>query len=51
MKKPTTQKFAKLWDTLVSYIEIHYLMGFYPVARRPSPKAVFLADLSDLMTL
>jgi hypothetical protein len=51
MKKPTTQKFAKLWDSLVSYTEVHYLMGFYLVARRPGPKAVFLADLSDPMTL
>nr|KAJ0191945.1 hypothetical protein LSAT_V11C800398640 [Lactuca sativa] len=29
MKKPTTQKFAKLWDSLVSYTKDHYLMGFY----------------------
>ena len=26
-------------------------MGFYPTARRPGPKAVLLADLSDPMTL
>nr|KAJ0217686.1 hypothetical protein LSAT_V11C300153420 [Lactuca sativa] len=30
-KKPTTQKFAKLWHSLVSYTEVHYLMGFYPI--------------------
>nr|KAJ0225643.1 hypothetical protein LSAT_V11C100047930 [Lactuca sativa] len=51
MKKRTTQKFSKLWDSLISYTEVHSLMGFYPVARRPGPKAVFLADLSDPMTL
>lgn len=51
MKKPTTQNFAKLWDSLVSYTEDHYLMGFYPVARCPGPKAVFLANLSNPMTL
>ncbi|CAI9270897.1 unnamed protein product [Lactuca saligna] len=51
MKKPTTQKFAKIWDSLVSYTKDTYLMGFYPVARRSGTKAVFLADLSDPMTL
>ncbi|XP_052620272.1 uncharacterized protein LOC111875855 isoform X2 [Lactuca sativa] len=51
MKKPSAKKFAELWDSLISYTEVHSLMGFYPVARRPCPKAVFLADLSDPMTL
>ncbi|XP_042753650.1 uncharacterized protein LOC122195670 [Lactuca sativa] len=51
MKKPSAKKFAELWDSLISYTEVHSLMGFYPVARRPGPKAVFLADLSDPMTL
>lgn len=51
MKKPSTEKFAKIWDSLVSYTEIHELMGFYPVIRRPGPKAVFLAHLSDPMTI
>ncbi|CAI9291198.1 unnamed protein product [Lactuca saligna] len=51
MKKPTTQKFAKLRDSLIQYTEIHSMMGLYLVARRPGPKAVFLADLSDPMTL
>ncbi|CAI9271750.1 unnamed protein product [Lactuca saligna] len=49
MKKPSAKKFA--WDSLISYTEVHSLMGFYPVARRPGPKAIFLADLSDPMTL
>ena len=51
MKKPTAKTFAKLWDSLVSYTEVHELMGFYPVARRCGPKAVLLADLTDPMTL
>lgn len=51
MKKPTAQKFAKLWDSLVSYTEVHSLMGFYPVLRHTGPKAIFLADLTDPMTL
>jgi hypothetical protein len=51
MKKPTPEKFAKLWDSLVSYTEVHSLMGFYPVIRRPGPKAIFLGNLSDAMTL
>ncbi|CAI9277364.1 unnamed protein product [Lactuca saligna] len=51
MKKPSAKKIAELWDSLISYTKVHSLMGFYPVARRPGPKAVFLADLSDPMTL
>ncbi|CAI9262069.1 unnamed protein product [Lactuca saligna] len=51
MKKPSAKKFAELWDSLISYTEVHSLMGFYPIARCPGPKPVFLADLLDPMTL
>ncbi|CAI9274395.1 unnamed protein product [Lactuca saligna] len=51
MKKPSAKKFARLWDNLISYTEGDCLIDFYLVARRPGPKVIFLAGLTDPMTL
>ncbi|XP_071687968.1 uncharacterized protein [Rutidosis leptorrhynchoides] len=47
-KNPSTEKFQRLWDSLVNYNETHTAMMFYPKNRKTGLKAVFLPEASPL---
>ncbi|GJW65053.1 hypothetical protein Tco_0116937 [Tanacetum coccineum] len=48
MKKPTSEKFRRFWDSLINYNEVHTTKLFYPKRRRVGPKAVFLPEASPM---
>ncbi|PWA86820.1 Enzymatic polyprotein [Artemisia annua] len=48
MKKPTTEKFQKFWDSLINYNETHTTMSFYPVKQRIGPRAIFFPEAAPI---
>ncbi|PWA55815.1 Ankyrin repeat-containing protein [Artemisia annua] len=41
MKKPTVEKFQRLWDSVIHYDEVQATKSFYPSRRPIGPKVVF----------
>ena len=48
MKKPTTEKFQRFWDSLINYNETHTTMSFYPVKQPIGPRAVFMPEAAPI---
>lgn len=48
MKKPTTEKFQRFWDSLINYNETHTTMSFYPVKQPTGPRAVFMPEAAPI---
>ncbi|PWA60009.1 reverse transcriptase [Artemisia annua] len=42
MKKPSVEKFQRLWDSVIHYDEVQATKSFYPSKRPIGPKVVFL---------
>ncbi|GJR25391.1 hypothetical protein Tco_1101623 [Tanacetum coccineum] len=47
MRIPSVEKFQRLWDSLISYNDVHTTMMFYLKRREPEPKAVFFPQASS----
>ncbi|GJR86741.1 hypothetical protein Tco_0210752 [Tanacetum coccineum] len=46
MRRPSVENFQRLWDSLISYNDVHTTMMFYPKKRETRPKAVFFPQAS-----
>nr|GEX95971.1 hypothetical protein [Tanacetum cinerariifolium] len=46
MRRPSFENFQRLWDSLMSYTDVHTTMMFYPKRRETGPKAVFFPQAS-----
>nr|GEU54627.1 reverse transcriptase [Tanacetum cinerariifolium] len=46
MRKPSVENFQRLWDSLISYNDVHTSMMFYPKRREIGPKVVFFPQAS-----
>ncbi|GJQ96308.1 hypothetical protein Tco_0007447 [Tanacetum coccineum] len=46
MRRPSVENFQRLWDSLISYNDVHTTMMFYPKKRETGPKAVFFPQAS-----
>ncbi|GJT89858.1 enzymatic polyprotein [Tanacetum coccineum] len=47
MRRPSVENFQRLWDSLISYNDVHTTMMFYPKKRDTGPKAVFFPQASS----
>ncbi|GJX28090.1 hypothetical protein Tco_0236169 [Tanacetum coccineum] len=47
MRRPSVENFQRLWDSLISYNNVHTTMMFYPKKRDTRPKAVFFPQASS----
>ncbi|GJU06331.1 hypothetical protein Tco_1122761 [Tanacetum coccineum] len=47
MRRPSVEKFQRLWDSLISYNNVHTTMMFYQKKRETGPKAVFFPQASS----
>ncbi|GKC39677.1 enzymatic polyprotein [Tanacetum coccineum] len=47
MRRPSVENFQRLWDSLISYNDVHTTMMFYPKKRETKPKAVFFPQASS----
>ncbi|GKB02849.1 enzymatic polyprotein [Tanacetum coccineum] len=47
MRRPSVENFQRLWDSLISYNDVHTTMMFYPKKRETGPKAVFFPQASS----
>ncbi|GJZ62958.1 hypothetical protein Tco_0619379 [Tanacetum coccineum] len=46
MRRPSVENFQRLWDSLISYNDVHITMMFYPKRRETRPKALFFPRAS-----
>nr|GEV73487.1 hypothetical protein [Tanacetum cinerariifolium] len=46
-RKPSVEIFQRLWDSLISYNDVHTTMMFYPKRRETGPKAAFFPQASQ----
>ncbi|GKC40728.1 enzymatic polyprotein [Tanacetum coccineum] len=46
MRRPSVGNFQRLWDSLISYNDVHTTMMFYPKRRETGPKVVFFPQAS-----
>ncbi|GJX31678.1 hypothetical protein Tco_0241533 [Tanacetum coccineum] len=46
MRRPSVENFQRLWDSLISYNDVHTTMMFYPKRRKTRPKVVFFPQAS-----
>nr|GEW79872.1 hypothetical protein [Tanacetum cinerariifolium] len=45
-RRPSVENFQRLWDSLISYNDVHTTMMFYPKRREIKPKATFFPQAS-----
>nr|GEU48596.1 hypothetical protein [Tanacetum cinerariifolium] len=45
-RKPYVKNFQRLWDSLISYNDVHTTMKFYPKRRETGPKTIFFPQAS-----
>nr|GEW68164.1 enzymatic polyprotein [Tanacetum cinerariifolium] len=46
MRRPSVEKLQRLWDSIISYNDVHTTMMFYPKTRETEAKAVFFPQAS-----
>ncbi|GJU47595.1 hypothetical protein Tco_1204861 [Tanacetum coccineum] len=47
IRRPSVEKFQRLWDSLINYNDVHTTMMFYLKRRETRPKAVFFPQASS----